>query len=242
MIYNIKIKYFPDGMKQYFLHSNPVETEYERPPTKEKQVDSARSKAVSKSRSKVSAYDLALSNHWDWFLTGTFNQEVYDGYDYGNFVRYIRLFTQQLRDRNIVYIIVPERHPTSGRWHFHALLRGSIPVVQAINAHTGLPMFDCSGRPIYNTPLYKYGFTTVTAVCDSRKASGYLAKYLTKADSDVPKGKKRYWASRSLNRPKVEYLIHDDIEYTFEAMKSSADYVKESITRDYGKFLFAEKH
>lgn len=241
MIYNVKVKYFPDGLKQYYLYSHPVESGFERDPVQKKKSESAHSNSVSKSRSKVNVYDLALANQWDWFLTGTFNQEKYDGYDYDNFVRYIRLFTQQLRDRNIVYIIVPERHPTSGRWHFHALLRGSIPVEQAINPHSGLPMFDRSGRPIYNTSLYKYGFTTVTSVADSRKASGYLAKYLTKSDSDVPKGKKRYWASRSLNRPTVDYFVHDDIESTFMALRDSCDYVRETHTDEYGDFLFAEK-
>lgn len=241
MVYNIKVKRFPSGLTQYFGHSKPVFSEYSRVPDLKKEVDSARSKSVSKSRSKVSAYDLALANEWDWFLTGTFNQEVYDGYDYDNFVRYIRLFTQQLRDRDIVYIIVPERHPTSGRWHFHALLRGSIPLVQAVNPHTGLLMFDSSGRPIYNMPIYKYGFTTVTPVCDSRKASGYLAKYLTKADSDVPKHKKRYWASRSLNRPVEEFIVVDDIESVFSKLRE-LDYVKETHTHEYGDFIFAEKH
>lgn len=241
MIYNVKVKYFPDGLKQFYLYSHPVETGFERDPVQKKRIESAHSKSVSKSRSKVNAYDLALANHWDWFFTGTFDPERYDSYDYDVFSSCVKLFTQQLRDRGLSYLLVPEKHK-SGRWHFHALIQGDIPRSPAFNPHSGERLFDHSGREIFNVPIFRYGFTTATAVGDSRQSAGYVCKYLTKSQDDVPKHKKRYWASRSLIRPTVEYLVHDDIESTFIAMKDSCDYFKETKTDDYGDFLFAEKH
>lgn len=239
MVYNVKVKSFPTGLKQYFGHSKPVFSEYSREPTKEKEIDSARSKSVSKSRSKVNAYDLALANDWDYFLTGTFDRKVVNAYDYACFVDYICLFTQRLRDHGIVYLLVPERHK-DGAWHFHALVKGNLPLSPAINPHTGSLLLDSSGRQIYNCTLYKYGFTTVTRITDSIKSAGYICKYLTKAQDDVPKGKKRYWASRSLNRPTEEFIVVDNYSDFVETMKQKADYTKETSTELFGDFFFAE--
>ena len=239
MVYNVKVKSFPTGLKQYFGHSKPVFSEYSRIPTKEKKIDSARSKSVSQSRSKVNAYDLALANEWDYFLTGTFDRKVVNAYDYSCFVQYILLFTQRLRDHNIQYLLVPEQHK-DGAWHFHSLIKGILPLVLAYSPHTGCPLLDSSGRQIYNCPLYKYGFTTVTQVTDSIKSAGYICKYLTKAQDDVPKGKKRYWASRSLNRPTEDFIVVDNYSDFVETMKQKADYTKETHTSEYGDFFFAE--
>lgn len=242
MVYNMKVKVFPSGLRQCYLYSKPVFSDYTREPIGEKEIDSARSKSVSKSRSKVNAYDLALANEWDWFMTGTFDQKRFDAYDYDVFTDCVKLFTQCLRDRDILYLLVPELHPTSGRWHFHALLKGDFPKVQAINPHTGQFLFDASGRPIYNVAIYKYGFTTCTAVSDSRKSAGYIAKYLNKANGDVPKHKKRYWASRSLKCPVEIFDVVDDYNQILDELQMNSDYFKETKTIDYGSFAFAEFH
>lgn len=239
MVYNIKVKRFPSGLTQYFGHTKPVFSEYSRVPDEKKEVDSARSKKVSKSRSKVSAYDLALANEWDWFFTGTFDPERFNSFDYDVFCSCVKLYTQQLRDRSCKYLLVPEKHK-SGRWHFHALISGNIPVVPAVHPD-GYLLYDGNGRQIYNVPIYRYGFTTATRVGDSRSASGYICKYLTKSHDDVPKHKKRYWASRSLNRPTEDFIVVDDIESVFSKLRE-LDYVKETHTHEYGDFIFAEKH
>ena len=56
-----------------------------------------------------------------------------------------------------------------------------------------------------NVKNYKYGLTTATSISDPARAATYLSKYLTKS-IQVPKGRKRYWASRQLVSPSEEYL------------------------------------
>mgnify|MGYP001625786598 CR=1 FL=1 len=63
-----------------------------------------------------------------------------------------------------------------------------------------------------------------------------MAKYLTR-DISVPKGKKRYWASRSLARPEEEYYEMSFVE--FGEIYNSARYQK-AIETDYGTYLLCE--
>ena len=65
---------------------------------------------------------------------------------------------------------------------------------------------------MYNVRNFKYGHTTATRISDPTRAATYIAKYLTK-DIQVPKGRKRYWASRNLRRPTEERLQMTAEEY-----------------------------
>lgn len=241
MVYNCRVKTFPSGLVHYFVHTKPVPTDYERPPRDGPlDSDSVHSKSVSKSRSKVSVYDLALANSWDYFLTGTFDPSRYDSSDYSVFVSCVHEFCRALNYRDCKYLLVPEQHQ-SGVWHFHALISGGkLPLVPAVNPHTGEIIVDGSGRTVYNCDIYRYGFTTVTSVSDSDKASGYLAKYLTKAVS-VPKGKKRYWASRSLSRPTLDKIVLNDVDNFVSILSKTSSYSTVTKTENYGDFYFFEQ-
>ena len=109
-------------------------------------------------------------------------------------------------------------------------------LVEAVNPHTGKKIMDKQGRQVYNVCNFKYGYTTATCVSDPSKAATYLAKYLTK-DIQVPKGRKRYWASRSLCKPTEERLQMTSEE--FGEIFNDARYQK-SISSPWGKFLLCE--
>ena len=86
--------------------------------------------------------------------------------------------------------------------------------------------------------IYKYGFSTATKIFDSDKAASYLTKYLSKElGAAVPKGKKRYWASKMLARPQREYYRMEDDE--FGGIFSGARFRK-SIHTEFGRFDLCE--
>ena len=246
MLYNVRKKEFPDGTKQYMWHEIKDDVGYSIPPKEDDEggekeehtPDKERSQRVSRSRAVQAVYDICLSNVWTWFLTLTFDPEKVNSFDYDECVKAIVLFTRKLRDRGIQYVIVPEQHE-SGRWHFHGLLfdlGGCLPVSQSYDKR-GRPRLDAQGRQVYNCPIYDYGFSTVTRVSDSAKASGYLCKYISKSLT-VPEGRKRYFASRGLNRPSVSYLNLP--EAMLSRMALEADYSKVTET-ERGRFTFFEK-
>lgn len=182
-------------------------------------------------------YDIAKSNEWQWFLTLTFDPKIVDSFDYAAVTDAMKKFTRILRDKDIKYVIVPELHD-SGRYHFHGLCSGDLPVVPGVNPHTGEQIVDKSGHVVYNVSVYKYGYTTATLIDDSKRAATYITKYLSKELGDaVPKGKKRYWASKGLARPEIEYDTMSDRD--FGALTAPARYKKQILT-DYGRFYLAE--
>lgn len=245
MLYNVRKKTFPDGTKQYMWHEIKDDVGYSIPQKdtpeegeRESEPDKERSQKVSRSRAVQTVYDICRSNEWTWFLTLTFNPEKIDSFDYDECVKAIVLFTLKLRRKGIQYVIVPEQHE-SGRWHFHGLLYdldGCLPVSRAFSK-SGRAIIDESGRQVYNCTIYDNGFSTVTEIGNSVKASGYLCKYISKSLA-VPEGKKRYWASRGLNRPNVSYL--DLPEPMLAKMLTDADYSKQ-VETDRGRFILFEK-
>lgn len=85
-----------------------------------------RSLASSLNRSLRKIYDFGRNNTWDWFFTFTLNTDaVKDRKDYSECSKKVCTWFNNLRKRkcpNMKYLIVPEKHPSSGAWHFHALV------------------------------------------------------------------------------------------------------------------------
>lgn len=155
--------------------------------------------------------------------------------DYEACVAELMKFTDVLRKAGCQWIIVPEEHEKGG-WHFHGLIKGNLKLKRATNHYTGEPMFTESGLPLYNILNYKYGYNTASPIGSPARTSTYLAKYLTK-DMHIPKGKKRYWASKSLMRPEVEY---DNFTISEENLvKEICPFVKTADLK-YGKMTICE--
>lgn len=222
MFYNVRVKTFPDGTKQYMYSERTKQREYE---TEEKKLtgDSVKQKEKENaSRAVQKVYDLARSNEFDWFITLTFDPKKVNRYDYDSCADAIKRFTDVLYHNGNKWIVVPEQHKDSA-YHFHGLVSGHLDLTH----HAG---------DVYNLNSYKYGFTTATPIKDRKRVSTYIAKYLTK-EIVVPKGRKRYWASRSLVRPTEEYVQM----YTedFGKLWNDSRYHK-LISSPYGDFLLCE--
>lgn len=238
-VYNVRKKTFADGTEQYMFcdKARVVGYEDDRHKKKGKGISKERKAEDSRKRAVQTVYDIAKSNIWDWFITLTFDPEKVNSYDYDECVEAIKLFTQRLRDKSkdFVYLLVPELHE-KGRYHFHGLVKGPLPHEIACNPW-GKPILDGKGHQVYNIPIFNMGFTTAIR-CYSQAATGYLAKYITKQDV-VPEGRKRYWASRGVQRPKVDYLEMGTEEYC--SVFNASDFRKE-IKGPYGNYELLEIH
>lgn len=238
-IYNVRKKTYADGTQQFMFHPSftTVGYEVEEKPKGKRGEGGKRAKEESRKRAVQMVYDLAKSTLWDWFITLTFDPKQVDSYDYDECARYIKLFIDRLRHKSedFVYLFVPEKHE-SGRYHFHALIKGPLEAEEAVNPW-GKPILDDKGHQVYNVIGYEYGYTTAVKVY-SNSAIGYIAKYITKQDA-VPPNKKRYWASRSISKPKVEYLQVFAPEYC--EIFNAAHY-KKQIPGPYGTYELLEIH
>lgn len=237
-MYHTRIKYFPAGGAQYAFYDTPIVTgarkslpNVEKPPG----LSIKRGEEINAKVARKAVYDLARSNEFDWFVTLTMSPERVNRMNYEACVAELMRFTDVLRKAGCQWIIVPEEH-VKGGWHFHGLIKGDLKLKRATNFYTGQPLEDKSGRPIYNILNYKYGLNTATQIQSSARAATYLAKYLTK-DMHIPKGKKRYWASKSLMRPEVEY---DNFTINEEKLvKEICPFVKTTDLK-YGKMTICE--
>lgn len=234
--YNVRRKTFSDGTQQYMFYSKAKEKNFteNKKKTKKGGGDPEKNKEDAQRRAIQVVYDLIRSNPWTWFITLTFDPEKVNSFVYDECVQHMKRFTQKLRDRGLLYVLVPELHE-SGRYHFHGVVLGKLPVVPAKNPY-GKLMFDDKGRQIYNISIYEYGFTTASAIDDLARAASYVAKYITK-ENCVPAGKKSYWVSRGLNRPTEEYFELSEAEYC--EIYNAADYQKVTESQ-WGCFEFIE--
>lgn len=160
---------------------------------------------------KTNIIDLALNyNSWEYFITLTFDFREIGEYSHE---RAIELLTkwidnQKHQNRGFTYILVPEFHK-SGRLHFHGLV-SHVPKWKLEEARNPLTnrLIKVNGLQIYNLSNYKLGFTTISKIQDQEKVSNYISKYATK-DLITLKNKKRYWYSRNLAKPNVEFIKID---------------------------------
>lgn len=68
--------------------------------------------------------------------------------------------------------------------------------------------------PVYNFKNFNWGYTELSVIRDSKRASNYIAKHITKnLCKDIQlKNRRKYWTSKNLQVPQVfyEYLTQDE--------------------------------
>lgn len=188
-------------------------------------VNAERSILASVARTKNTIYQLARSEKWEYFITLTFSPDFVDSYDYDNVVEKLTNWLNNIKKRvatELAYVIVPELHK-SGRYHFHGLIKN-------IN---GLKLVDSGHRTnqdavIYNIENYKLGFSTATKIVDSAKACGYFTKYITKDLCCLTKNKKRYWASRNIERCQAHAFDFTDEQFNTNILEQFDDFLSTS--------------
>lgn len=232
MWYNVRVKTFPDGHKQYFWSENyilrdvPEEFKVQKMRRKFTEPDNEGRFPNNLKRAVNQVYDLARANHFDWFITLTFDPKKVDRTNYDACTGLIKLFTDRLRKHGNKWLIVPELHSDGKSYHFHGLVQGELDLIH------------WKGE-VYNLNNFEFGYTTAMEIRDPARVATYIAKYLTK-ELSVPKGRKCYWASRSLAKPTVEYVDMPGDSFMWD-IYAPARYTKEIDAGEYGRFIIAEE-
>lgn len=152
-------------------------------------------------RTKTRLTDYTLANDFDLFATFTFNPELVDSFNYDEAKSKMSKWLNNARrySPDMKYLIVAELHK-SGRIHFHALMKDYLGTLEDTKRTK-------NGRKIYNISNWGYGWSTGIKIDNIHKVSTYIQKYVTKDMLKVG-NKKRYWASRNLIKPVVDYNVN----------------------------------
>lgn len=178
-------------------------------PPKEKQIktnkpfeDFEDSTQKSIARSRAAIFDYVKCNHFDLFVTFTFDPDKIDRYNMAHCFSQMQkwLWSQQRKhDGELRYIIVPEHHK-DGAIHFHALMGGYKHQLKKTNV-----LGDKSRKRVYNMTQFTWGFTNVQKLDDDQqKTTAYICKYIGKEFDNVI-NRRRYWASKNLRKPIKHY-------------------------------------
>lgn len=155
-------------------------------------------------RAKHKIFDIALLNKFDYFVTFTFNDKIVDAHDYEFAISKVKKWTNnQVTRRGLVYLLVPELHPSSGRIHLHGLLAWRDTPILFESGH-----YDNAGRIIYNLPSWRFGFSTIIKLDDNSEAvAKYITKYITK-ELDKITGNFYYAGGKGLKRNPDTYYVN----------------------------------
>lgn len=170
-----------------------------------------RSAYVSVNRSKNKIFYYSRSNDWvgGYFVTLEIDENRFNGRDYKVASDLIRKFTMFLRKHNsdIKALFVPELHPTSGRFHFHGLIKGSIDDILKYSGHI------IRGHMVYNFSRgWDYGFTNVTKVKNTLAVEKYICKYTTKELLNSTLYQHRYFILNLSEAPMLKYNLYNHQE------------------------------
>lgn len=202
----------------------------------------------SRRRTYIAVKDIAFSNTFELFATFTFRTNRFD--DEASRQKMIGwLKRQRKHDKSFQYLVISElhkrceecvdtkqntclHHDRPKALHYHALIAGyKGKLVRAINSRTGKPLAK-RRRKVYDFPSFTLGNSEVYIIGDTDedriKSGFYLLKYLKK-DMTSFKSKKRYWASRGLNKTIV--IENPDEWY----LRVTPDHYFET---PHGKYLF----
>lgn len=161
-------------------------------------------------RSKLECQRLAKANSdvWETFITLTFEENIID-LEYAN--KKFRNFVDSIKriNKDFKYICIPE-FQKRGAVHYHLLTNISIDDSRFIYSQEDNIKFK-------HVKYWSYGFTKVDNLQgDIKKIIGYISKYMTKDIDNRLFNRHRYYFSRNLNRPIVNYIdSSNEKEYQF---------------------------
>lgn len=182
-------------------------------PKKETSEHQKQNRSLRRTLDKLS--DLSMSNEFQYFVTLTFSTE-FERYEYEKVAHYFKMFTKTLKRKytDVKYIFVHEFHE-DGAFHLHGLMSAEgfeKELIKAKNNKKDSKYYGQdlkkNGLQIYNIKdSYSWGYATVTKIKDTKKASSYIMKYLTKQkrkQENYLKNKKKYWTSKNLLNPDIQ--------------------------------------
>lgn len=158
-------------------------------------------------RSKLQCQRLAKCNadEWKTFITLTFAENITDIAFANKKFRYF-IDKVQRKFKQLKYICIPE-FQKRGAVHYHLLT--NIPL-----ENTDLIYTQIDNEKFKHIKYWNEGFTKVDSLNnDIKKIVGYVSKYMTKDIDDRLYNRHRYFYSRNLIKPQINYLDLDDIKH-----------------------------
>lgn len=105
------------------------------------------------------------------------------------------------KDFKVTYVLIPEKHPTSGAIHFHGFM--NLPKDEI--------RINKNGFPEWGVYADKCGFMSISILRDKNRAASYITKYMAKdmmSTTLADKGSHAYYASKGLNKAITVYQGH----------------------------------
>lgn len=167
-------------------------------------------------RSKLQCQRLAKTNcnEWKTFITLTFKENITD-VNIAN--KRLKYFINKIKRiyKDFKYIGVPE-FQKRGAIHYHLLTNIDIEDTRFIYSQEDNEKFK-------HIKYWLDGFTKIDNIKnDIKKIIGYISKYMTKDIDSRLFAHRRYFYSRNLKKPKINYLDLDKIKHAqFLAQKLS---------------------
>lgn len=168
----------------------------------------------SRKRALDNLFGYALCNEWQYFVTLTFNPTYVDRDNDEDCKYHYSLFRQKLQYyfKDVKILAIPERHPTSGKLHIHALVGNcdlDSYLFRAINPHTNKQIYS-NGRVVYNLTLFDFGYSTLVK-CDKNqlKVVNYLTKYIVKDFGNLGYNKKTFFRTHNLDFKNKEFYLYN---------------------------------
>ena len=203
---NARIKIYPDGSRQLVATVGALGAAHGVRPQPDREGESADERAArerdnrdrARRRARVAVRDLALSNHFEWFVTLTLDPQKIDRYDPAAVVRKAgQWLSNAVRRRGLRYVLVPEHH-RDGAIHFHGFMSGDLGAVSSGRKDKG-------GHEIFNLSAWPFGFSTaIRPYGEHRAAVAYCCKYIAKQEEKI--GGRWYYSGGDLQRPQVAWV------------------------------------
>lgn len=192
-------------------------------------------------RSKLECQRLAKCNIEDWntFITLTFADNITD-INIAN--KKLNYFCNKVRRvfPNFMYLCIPE-FQKRGAVHYHLLTNINVNNTELIYKQE-------TNKKFLHVKYWNEGFTSVEKLNgDKKKIIGYISKYMTKDIDNRLFGRRRYFYSLNLKKPRVEYLDLENLKHKkyLEKLINNKKVVYENIyINPYNneKILFKEFH
>lgn len=154
------------------------------------------------------------------FVTLTFRDNVTDldmaNYEFKKFIKRLNYEVYDKKCSYLKYTVVPE-FQQRGAVHYHVIFY-NLPYIKA----------DVIEQ------VWGNGFIKINKIDDIDNVGAYICKYLTKDNNDDRlKGRKCYFNSRGLKKPREIYLDYDDLERVKKSLPGQAMTYKGEFNNEY---------
>lgn len=181
-----------------------------------------REKVLSRARKDLRRLINSNIEKYSKFLTLTFKDNMTDldkaNYEFNKFIKRLN-YHYKIKVKYSVVIEFQKR----GAIHYHCLLYN---LTQKIDIGT---MED----------IWGHGFIKINAINDVDNVGAYVCKYMTKVDDDRLKGRKMYFNSRNLNKPK-EIKDNDLIEVLVGSLRNQSPKFENVFSNEYNDINYKQ--